>query len=1094
MMRCAIRVSLCLMLLLGLELSCRASASASGDLAKNFASPPAWARPWVYWFWLNGNITREGIRLDLEAMKRAGVGGVLIMEVDQGAPLGPVDFAGPHWRDLFRYVIQEAHRLGLQVNMNDDAGWNGSGGPWITPDRAMEKVVWSETSVEGPSSFDAPLPQPPTVHSFYRDISVMAFPTPAPFRIPDLEGKSGLVRRDIPPQARFDEPPAGAVIAEGQVRDLTPQMEGGRLRWQVPPGHWTILRMGATLTGAVNAPAPASGRGLECDKLSPEGSEAAFNGFMAKLIADNSPYVGSTLVRTHIDSWENGSQNWTPRFAEEFRRLRGYDLHPYLPVFAGHVVGSREVSERFLWDVRQTISDLLVEHYAGHMAQLAKRHGIRLSIEAYGDCVFDDMTYAGRADEPMAEFWSWPGNFTSGIVSEMASAAHIYGKPILGAEAFTAGDGEKWLYHPASVKPLGDWAFCRGVNRFVIHRYALQPWRDRRPGMSMGPWGLHYERTQTWWEQSLPWHRYLARCQYLLQQGLPVADLLYLEPEGAPRSFSPPTPTTPGGYRADACTPEALFTRVRVVQAPGGGRVLALPNGVTYQALVLPSTPVMTPRLLRRIGELAKAGALIVAGPPPTASPSLSGYPGCDSEVRSLAQAIWSSGRIVTGRTPDQVLAKRGIVPDFRSNRLLDYIHKRIGSTDVYFVANESKHAVNAVCFFRVTAGIPELWDAETGSTEIAPVYRHTQSGTRVDLRLEAGGSVFVVFRAHRARPAAITRILWNGKDLSSVHAHAPQIEILRALWGPAGDAARTKDVTDQVRRMLQQGRDAFQVAELAAEGDPAVNVVKTLRVDYRVASKERHVEATDPETITFEHPSDAAPPLELCRTSTGAIMACIQAPGKYTLVEASGRRIGFIVPAVPRPIPIEGPWLVRFPPGWGAPPKIVLDRLMSWSEHPVAGVRYFSGTAAYFKTFTIPEKLLVRGRRLILDLGDVEVIAQVRLNGHDLPILWKPPFHADITRYVRPGINRLEIAVTNLWPNRMIGDEELPEDSARNPNGTLKYWPDWLLAGKPSPTGRFTFTTWRLWHKGSPLVPSGLLGPVTIRIQPVRELGRTPR
>lgn len=1093
-MRWAIRISLASMLLLASAFPIRASVSAAGRLAQGFASPPAWARPWVYWFWLNGNITREGIRLDLEAMKRAGIGGVLIMEVDQGAPLGPVSFASPRWRELFQYVVQEAHRLGIQVNMNDDAGWNGSGGPWITPDRAMEKVVWSETTVEGPRLFDAELPRPPVVRGFYRDISVMAFPAPAPFRIPDLEGKTGLVRRDIPPQAHFEEPPPGVTIPREQVHDLTGLLAGGRLRWQVPAGRWTILRMGATLTGAVNAPAPASGTGLECDKLSPEGSEAAFNGFMARLLADNAPYVGTTLIRTHIDSWENGSQNWTPRFAEEFRRLRGYDLHPYLPVFAGYVVQSREVSERFLWDVRQTISDLLVANYAGHMEQLARRHGISLSIEAYGDCVFDDMAYAGRADEPMAEFWSWPGNFTSGIVSEMASAAHVYGKPILGAEAFTAGDGEKWLYHPATVKPLGDWAFCRGVNRFVVHRYALQPWRDRRPGMSMGPWGLHYERTQTWWDQSLPWHRYLARCQYLLQQGIAVADLLYLAPEGAPRSFGPPTPTTPGGYRADACPPDGLFTRVRVVRASGGRHLLALPNGATYQALVLPSVPVMTPRLLKRIDELARAGALIIAGPPPTASPSLAGYPACDDEVRNLARALWSSGRILTGKSPDQVLAERGIVPDFSSDRLLDYIHKRIGSTDVYFVANESKHAVNAVCLFRVAGRVPELWDAETGRIEAAPAFRNVSGRTRVELRLEAGGSVFVVFGPRSAVPPAVTRILWNGKDLSVRHAQAPEIQILRALWGPAGDEKRTKDVTDQVRRMILQGRDAFQVAELAAEGDPAVNVVKTLRVDYRAGGKDLHVEATDPETITFEHPSDAAPPLEVYRTSAGTLAASARASGRYTVVETSGRSISFTVPAVPRPLQIGGPWAVRFPPHWGAPAAITLDRLVSWAEYPDEGVRYFSGTAAYSKSFTVPGSLLRSRRRYILDLGDVEVIAQVWLNGRDLGILWKPPFRVDVTGLLKPGTNRLQVAVTNLWPNRMIGDEELPEDSERNPNGTLKAWPAWLLAGKPSPTGRFTFTSWRLWRKGSPLVPSGLLGPVTIRIEPVVALGREAR
>ena len=199
------------------------------------------------------------------------------------------------------------------------------------------------------------------------------------------------------------------------------------------------------------------------------------------------------------------------------------------------MVDSLEVSERFLWDLRQTVADLLLENYADVIRDLAHRDGLRLSIEAYGDGPLVDMAFAGRADEPMGEFWSWAKFGAAESCREMASAAHVYGKPILGAEAFTADNHEKWLGHPAAVKDLGDWAFCEGINRFVVHRYALQPWRDVAPGMSMGPWGLHYERTQTWWDQSRPWHDYLARCQFLLQQGRFVADILELQPEGAPR-------------------------------------------------------------------------------------------------------------------------------------------------------------------------------------------------------------------------------------------------------------------------------------------------------------------------------------------------------------------------------------------------------------------------------------------------------------------------------------------------------------------------------------------------------------------------------
>ncbi len=309
-------------------------------LAAHFRHPPDSARPWVYWFWLDGNITREGITADLEAMKRVGIGGVLIMEVDQGIPKGPVRFGSPQWRELFRHVVAEAGRLGLKVNMNNDAGWCGSGGPWIKPEHAMQKLVWTETVVEGPRRFEGPLPQPETVANFYRDVAVLAFPTPSAdadpktrVRIARIDAKNMASRRVAPPDNNLIAPgqyaalPADAVVPRERVVDLSARLgKDGRLAWDVPAGRWTLLRLGYTPTGKDNHPAPLEGRGLECDKLSREALDVHFAGLMGKLIADAGPLAGKTLTTTHIDSWEVHTQNWTPLFREEFRRRRGYDM------------------------------------------------------------------------------------------------------------------------------------------------------------------------------------------------------------------------------------------------------------------------------------------------------------------------------------------------------------------------------------------------------------------------------------------------------------------------------------------------------------------------------------------------------------------------------------------------------------------------------------------------------------------------------------------------------------------------------------------------------------------------------------------------
>jgi hypothetical protein len=936
--------------------------SAADDLAKNFAAPPPSARPWVYWFPLDGNISSTGITADLEAMKRVGIGGVLYMETDQGAPKGPAAFAGPLWRDLFKHIYSEAHRLGLEVNMNNDAGWCGSGGPWITPELSMQRIVWTETNIVGGQRFDGVLAQPKANKDFYRDIAVFAYPTTATnYVIPHLRGKSAEMREEVPLRATFPAPLPDRIVPRERIVNLTAKLgKDGRVVWDVPAGKWTLLRVGHTTTGKDNHPAPESGRGLECDKLSKEAAEVHFNGLMGKLIADNKPLVGEkcTLVSTHIDSWEVGSQNWTPKFREEFQRLRGYDPLPLLPVMSGRVVDSVEVSERFLWDVRQTVNDLLCENYAGHFRTLAHRNGIRLSIEAYDTPPCDDLTYAGRADEPMAEFWAWGGDRLAGFhgysPTEMASAAHVYGRRILGAEAFTATNEEKWQGHPANIKHLGDWAFCEGINRFVFHRYALQPWTnpDRPPGMSMGPWGLHYERTQTWWEMSRAWHEYLARCQFMLQQGLFVADLCFLAPESSPQRAKSPVKSgyERPGYNFDLCPAEVVLTRMSVKN----GR-LTLPDGMGYRMLVLPQVETMTPKLLRKIRDLVKAGATII-GAPPKKSPSLQGYPKCDEEVKELARELWGGfgvpasagaaseppkggtpnpgrsfgrGRVIwprefqpkpdaaydsvstfgsakwiwfpegrpersappgkrffrrtvnvdgdiasarlvmtadntfeacvngqkvgkgqnfhqgcsmnigsqlkpganlitveavntldtanpaglvgaldikyrDGRTqtvrtdatweasksadggwcaakelgplgmapwgdvqespeavdaipdiaiPSRVLAEMGVPPDFKATATIRYIHKRIGETDIYFVANPEPNEVAARCTFRVSGKQPELWWPDTGRTELATAYEMKDGCTTLPLRFDPSGSVFVVFRSSRLAP-----------------------------------------------------------------------------------------------------------------------------------------------------------------------------------------------------------------------------------------------------------------------------------------------------------------------------------------------------
>ena len=1063
--------------------------AASDTLEKGFVKPPDSAKPHTWWHWMNGNISREGITADLEAMKRVGLGGAQIFNVDCGIPAGPVKVMSPEWIQLVKHAVTEADRLGLELCMHNCGGWSSSGGPWIKPEQAMQEATWSVRKVDGPVHFTEVLPQPEKRAGFYRDVAVLAFRSdllPDGEQIGDIRGKAAFDRRDrMDPDAKSDNGPA--IPLDGIVDISSKMTTDGKLTWDVPTGKWTILRMGYTPTGAINAPAPSEATGLECDKFSKEGIEASWAGMMGPVIKSLGPEK-KALHDCLIDSYERGHQNWSATFPQEFAKRRGYDIKPYMPVLTGRIVGSAEVSERFLWDFRRTVAELWAENYVGHFSEICHKNGMISSIEPYGNASFDNIETGSEADIVMGEFWV--GDRRAADCTKMAaSAVHTKGGTICGAESFTAVESRgKWQVDPYAIKVLGDQVYCAGVNRFIMHRYAHQPWLNVEPGMTMGPWGTNFERTITWWEQSKAWLSYLSRCQFLLQSGLFSADVCYYYGEAGANDLPDRhglRPVLPEGYDYDGCDAEAVM-RMNVKN----GRVV-LPNGMNYKVLVLPQSRFMTPRILEKVACLVKAGAVVV-GPKPTLSPSLSDYPTCDERVRKMADEVWGDcdgvnvkehkyglGRVVDGVEMGDLLAGMKIRQDFSASKApIGWIHRKAGDADIYFVANQTYAQMSANCKFRQSGKVPELWNPDTGKMMDAAVYTQKDGLTTVPIQFDPAGSVFVVFKKAAGKADHLVSVARIGEDKIN---NTPNVKIVKAIYGAANDPAHTADVTEAVASMVAHNQMSI-AATNDNFGDPAQNIVKQLTMDYVVNGKAHSVTVGEGDQINLVDGARVTmPQYEVVTDKHGAELKPWKS-GTYVLKAADGktRRLQVKSDAVARKI--TGPWTLRFPKGWGAPKQVVLNKLISWTEHKDAGVRYFSGTAEYVKDFDLPASMVGKDQSVLLDLGKVKNFAEVTLNGKKLGVLWKEPFRVDVTGLVRAGRNHLEVSVTNLWPNRLIGDAQCPDDCQWNGN-TIAKIPQWVTDGGKRPDdGRYAFTTWRLYDKDSQLLESGLIGPVVVR------------
>jgi hypothetical protein len=617
---------------------------------------------------------------------------------------------------------------------------------------------------------------------------------------------------DATPLLMDDPPEPGEEDAHiRDVIDLSKYMDSqGRFQWDAPEGRWEILRFGYSITGAQVSTSSGQWQGLVIDYLDPDALRAYWREIVEPMLTDARPWLGRSLKYIHTDSWEAGGMNWTEKFPQEFHKRRGYDLLPFMPVLAGQIVENRAVSNRFLNDFRKTIGDCIADNHYGVMAQLAHANKLETHPESGGPhgAPIDALKCLGRNDIPMMEFWARsPQHRVKDedrfFVKQGSSAAHIYGSKIVNAEGFT-NIGLHWEESLGNnLKPAFDRSACEGLNRLYWHAFTCSPEETGLPGQEYFA-GTHCNPKVTWWPLSGDFVKYLNRCQYLLQQGLFVADACYYYGDSVPNfvqlKTSDPARVLPR-YDYDVINEEVLLSRMQV----SDGR-LVLPDGMSYRVLVLPQHQIISLDALQKLAQLVKDGATII-GPKPLSVTGLKEYPTCDVQLAELAGQLWGpcdgrtvtqnlygKGRVIWWKSAKDILALSGVPPDFECfgdgpQDGLNYIHRIAGDTDIYFVSNPSDQPKYYQCTFRAADKAPELWLPDTGDIRHALLYECRKDGrVALPIYFEPYGSVFVVFR--RPSKAHFTALSKDGKVLFPYSSASPATQPVEVFADRNGQAA----------------------------------------------------------------------------------------------------------------------------------------------------------------------------------------------------------------------------------------------------------------------------------------------------------------
>ncbi|MCD6347244.1 MAG: hypothetical protein J7L96_07480 [Bacteroidales bacterium] len=746
-----------------LLLQCNTNRPSDVISEKGFINPSMENRPLALWPWLNGFVDTTKLVYELEQMKSKGMRGALIWDVgalsdpEKMIPAGPAMLSAQSLK-YFSLAMTTGSKLGLDIGWFASSSWN-AGGPWVEEANAAVELLSSTQVVKGPSKQYIRIKKPKNGVGELTRYSILAS-----MAIPYSETKE------------IDNTVAQTILLD----EFT--SEDKYITWEVPEGKWEIISFFMSNSGQkLECPSPNS-NGLIIDHLSQIATQNYFDSVLNRLDPINTPE--NHLKFLMLDSYEVWPMtDWSPLFIQEFYSRYRYDPVPFLPLLQGYNTKDTAIGERFRGDYHRLVSDMIIENHFAQSVEFANKNGFEMLTEAGhgGYSRVDPLKALGNSHIPMGEFWNRERFW---VTKEAASAAHIYGKRLVAAESLTGWN--HWQHGPTDFKQLIDVAFCAGLNQIVFHTFAHNPEIAGKPGFVYHA-GEHINVNTTWWEMVRPFMDYIARCSYMLRQGNFVGDACLYYGDQAPNLVPPrridpnitpifdndhclhcgkPKPVNPGamaGYDYDYMNADIITTALEVEN----GR-LVLPSGLSYKVMLIPNRVDISLEVLRSLKTLVYEGAIVI-GRRPERSTSLKDYPGCDEEVKAIAEKLWGKcdgekvlsntygkGKVFWGKSLEQVLKELGVQSDFEvkgidnSDLHIDFIHRQTGTEDIYFVSNSSQIEEKVTCIFRVDKGrVPELWDAETGLIQRVVEYSKVENGISIELIMDPLASRFVVFTSN---------------------------------------------------------------------------------------------------------------------------------------------------------------------------------------------------------------------------------------------------------------------------------------------------------------------------------------------------------